>query len=92
MCQNQARKINVAIVAMNCRACGKLNHFVKVCRNSKSPSKYSKKGSKESVRVAKQTGKSPSNSSDDEYTFAVLSSKITNVQVQINGTPNRPDY
>ena len=70
-----------------CRSCGKLNHFAKVCRNSKNPSKQNKKDPKESVRFAQQSTKSPSNSSDDEYTFAVSSSKVTNVQIQINGTP-----
>ena len=69
------------------RSCGKLNHFAKVCRTSKNPSKQNKKDPKESVRFAQQSTKSPSNSSDDEYTFAVSSSKVTNVQIQINGTP-----
>ena len=70
-----------------CRSCGKLNHFAIVCRSSKNPSKQNKKDPKESVRFAQQSTKSPSNSSDDEYTFAVSSSKVTNVQLQINGTP-----
>ncbi|CAB3986536.1 Uncharacterized protein K02A2.6 [Paramuricea clavata] len=72
-----------------CRACGKLNHFARVCRSRKNPPKDSKKDSRESVRVAQQQTQkqSPPNSSDDEYTFAVSSSKITNIQIQINGTP-----
>ncbi|CAB4031433.1 hypothetical conserved 1030, partial [Paramuricea clavata] len=50
-----------------CRACGKLNHFARVCRSRKNPPKDSKKDSRESVRVAlQQTQKqSPPNSSDD---------------------------
>ncbi|CAB4009137.1 Transposon Ty3-I Gag-Pol poly [Paramuricea clavata] len=56
---------------------------------SKNPPKDSKKDSRESVRVAQQQTQkqSPPNSSDDGYTFAVSSSKITNIQIQINGTP-----
>ncbi|CAB3983492.1 Transposon Tf2-6 poly [Paramuricea clavata] len=71
-----------------CRACGKLNHFARVCRSRKNPPKDSKKDSRESVRVAQQQTQkqSPPNSSDDEYTFDVSSSKITNIQIQINGT------
>ena len=56
-----------------CRACGKLNHFARVCRSRKNPPKDNKKDSRESVRVAQQQTQkqSPSNSLDDEYTFAV---------------------
>ncbi|CAB3989654.1 Transposon Tf2-9 poly [Paramuricea clavata] len=72
-----------------CRACGKLSHFARVCRSRKNPPKDSKKDSRESVRVAQQQTQkqSPPNSSDDEYTFAVSSSKITNIQIQISGNP-----
>jgi hypothetical protein len=58
-----------------CRACGKLNHFARVCRSRKNPPKDNKKDSRESVRVAQQQTQkqSPSNSSDNEYTFAVSS-------------------
>ena len=71
-----------------CRACGKLNHFAKVCRSRKNPpNNNSEKYSKESVRVAQQQAQSPPDLSDDEYTFAVSSSKITSMKVQINGTP-----
>lgn len=76
-----------------CRACGKLNHFAKVCRSKKnfekSREKDNDKESKESVKLAQQQHnvQSPS-SSDDEYTFAVSSStKVTNTKIQINGTP-----
>ena len=70
------------------RDCGKPNHFAKVCRSRKNPpNNNSKKDSKESVRVAQQQAQSPPDSSDDEYTFAVSSSKITSMKVQINGTP-----
>ncbi|XP_028408174.1 uncharacterized protein K02A2.6-like [Dendronephthya gigantea] len=80
-----------------CRACGKPNHFAKVCRGKKNirnpHGKDNNKELEESVKLAQQQHlkehnvQSPS-SSDDEYTFAVSSpAKATSTKIQINGTP-----